>query len=116
MKKFSKILALLLALVMVFSMAVTAAAEETEGEAEEETVEEEAVPSAMGGFKWDSSAFTDQLAEISAIKDSYYKNFCSSTTPIDDVKDEFLEKMNAAGLQEMIADAQAQLDAYLAAN
>ncbi|MBQ6550657.1 MAG: ABC transporter substrate-binding protein [Lachnospiraceae bacterium] len=42
MKKFSKILALLLALVMVFSMAVTAAAEETEGEAEEETVEEEA--------------------------------------------------------------------------
>ena len=80
------------------------------------TVEEEAVPSAMGGFKWDSSAFTDQLAEISAIKDSYYKNFCSGTTPIDDVKDEFLEKMNAAGLQEMIADAQAQLDAYLAAN
>ena len=43
MKKFSKILALLLALVMVFSMAVTAAAEETETEAEEEAVEEEAV-------------------------------------------------------------------------
>ena len=79
-------------------------------------VEEEAVPSAMGGFKWDSSKFTDQLAEISAIKDSYYTGFASGTTPIDEVKDEFLEKMYAAGLQDMIDDAQAQLDAYLAAN
>ncbi len=80
------------------------------------TVEAEAVPSAMGGFKWDSSAFTDQLAQISAIKDSYYKGFASGTTPIDEVKDEFLEKLYAVGLQDMIDDAQAQLDAYLAAN
>ena len=80
------------------------------------TVEEEAVPSAMGGFKWDSSAFTDQLAEISAIKESYYTSFASGTVLIDDIYDEFIDKMNAAGLQDMIEDAQRQLDEYLANN
>ena len=70
--------------------------------------------SAIPGFTWDSSAFTSNLAEISAIKDEYYKDFASGTRPIDDVYDEFLDKMNGAGLQEMIADAQAQLDAFQA--
>ena len=79
-------------------------------------VADEAVPSAMGSFKWDSSAFTDQLAEISAIKESYYTSFASGTVLIDDIYDEFIEKMNAAGLQDMIEDAQRQLDEYLANN
>lgn len=79
-----------------------------------EDVREKAIPSAMGGFKWDSSAWTDALAEISAIKDEYYNDFASGTRSIDDVYDEFMAKMNKAGLQDMIADAQAQLDAYLA--
>ena len=69
--------------------------------------------SAMAGFTWDSSAFTANLAEITAIKDEYYKDFATGTRPIDDVYDEFMQKMNDAGLQDMIADAQAQLDAYL---
>ena len=69
--------------------------------------------SAMAGFTWDSSAFTTNLAEITAIKDEYYKDFATGTRPIDDVYDEFMQKMNDAGLQDMIADAQAQLNAYL---
>ena len=63
---------------------------------------------------WDSSAWTSQLAEITAIKDEYYSDFATGARSIDDVYDEFIAKMNAAGLQEMIADAQAQLDAFLA--
>ena len=70
--------------------------------------------SAISGFTWDSSAFTNQLAEMSAIKDEYAKDFGTGTRAIDDVYDEYLDKMNGAGLQDMIADAQAQLDAYLA--
>ncbi len=70
--------------------------------------------SAMKGFTWDSSAWTTQLAEITAIKDQYYKEFATGTKNIDDVYDEFIGKMNDAGLQDMIADAQAQLDAWLA--
>ena len=78
------------------------------------TIAAEGKSSAMGGFKMDTSEWKEALAQFSAIKDSYYKNFCSGTTPIDEVKDEFLAKMNAVGLQEFIADAQRQLDEYLA--
>lgn len=77
-------------------------------------IESDAKASAMGAFVWDSSAWTSQLAEITAIKDEYYSDFATGARSIDDVYDEFIAKMNAAGLQEMIADAQAQLDAFLA--
>ena len=70
----------------------------------------------MGSFKFNSEKWTAALAEMTAIKDEYYKNFCSGTISIDDCYDEFMEKMNAAGLQEMIEDAQEQLDEYLANN
>lgn len=70
--------------------------------------------SAISGFTWDSSNFTSNIAEVSAIKDEYYKDFATGTRAIDDVYQEFMDKLNAAGLQDMIADAQSQLDAYLA--
>ena len=69
--------------------------------------------SALGSFKMDTSAWTAALAEMTAIKDEYFSDFATGTRSIDEVYPEFIEKMNAAGLQEMIADAQAQLDAYL---
>ena len=69
--------------------------------------------SALGSFKMDTSAWTAQLAEMTAIKDEYFSDFATGTRSIDEVYDEFIAKMNAAGLQDMIADAQAQLDAYL---
>lgn len=72
--------------------------------------------SAMGGFKFNTENWTNQLAEMTAIKDEYYKDFATGTRSIDEVYDEFIAKMNDAGLQEMIADAQAQLDAYLEAS
>ena len=50
---------------------------------------------------------------MTAIKDEYYNQFATGATSIDTVYDEFIAKMNAAGLQEMIADAQSQLNAYL---
>ena len=70
--------------------------------------------SAMQGFTMDTSAWTQQLAEMAAIKDEYYASFATGTIAFEEVKDEFLAKMNAAGLQDMIEDAQAQLDAWLA--
>jgi len=76
-------------------------------------IDADAKASAMGAFKMDTSAWTDALAEMTAIKDEYFADFATGARSIDDVYDEFIAKMNAAGLQEMIADAQAQLDAYL---
>ena len=75
---------------------------------------ENAEVSAISGFTFDSSKWQANYAEITAIKDQYYKNYASGTINIDDVYDEMMEKMNAAGLQDIIEDAQAQLDAYLA--
>ena len=75
---------------------------------------ENAEVSAISGFTFDSSKWKAQYAEITAIKDQYYKSYASGTINIDDVYDEMMEKMNAAGLQDIIEDAQAQLDAYLA--
>ena len=79
-------------------------------------VAENANVSAMGGFKWDSSAWTQQLSEITAIKDEYTNLIGTGTVALADVYDEFMGKLNAAGLQDMIADAQEQLDAYLASH
>lgn len=79
-----------------------------------EAVANDGVVSAMGGFQWDNSAWTSQLAEIRAIRSEYYSNFGTGAVNIDDVYEEMMAKLNAAGLQDMIADAQAQLDAYLA--
>lgn len=70
--------------------------------------------SAMQGFTMDLSAWTQQLAEMAAIKDEYYSNFATGTIAFEEIEEEFMAKMNAAGLQEMIEDAQAQLDAWLA--
>ena len=78
-----------------------------------EAVAKDGKASALGSFKMDTSAWTSALAEMTAIKDEYFSDFATGTRSIDDVYDEFIAKMNAAGLQEMIADAQAQLDAYL---
>jgi len=78
-----------------------------------DAVAKDAKASALGSFKMDTSAWTSALAEMTAIKDEYFSDFATGTRSIDDVYDEFIAKMNAAGLQEMIADAQAQLDAYL---
>jgi len=78
-----------------------------------EAVRNDGVASALGGFYWDSSAWNAQLSEMAAIKDEYYSDFATGARSIDEVYPEFMAKMNAAGLQEMIADAQAQLNAYL---
>jgi len=78
-----------------------------------EAIEQSCKASALGSFKMDTSRWTDALAEITAVKDEYFSDFATGARSIDDVYDEFIAKMNAAGLQEMIADAQSQLDAYL---
>ena len=69
--------------------------------------------STLNGFVWDNSAWSAQIAEITNIYAEYGSNYKCGLTPIDDILPEMMEKLNAAGLQEMIADAQAQLDAHL---
>ena len=70
--------------------------------------------SAISGFTFDSSAFENQYAEITAIKQEYMNNLATGTIDPDIYVPEMLDKMYAAGLQEIIDEAQRQLDEYLA--
>ncbi len=75
---------------------------------------ETAKSSVIGGFMFNSENWDAEYAEIIAIKEQYWKDLACGVLDPDVAIPEILEKMNAAGLQDIIADAQAQLDAYLA--
>ena len=79
---------------------------------------ETAPESKISGFTFNSTDpidFSSQYAEISAIKDQYLNNIkCGSVDDTDAAIKEMVEKMEAAGLNDIIAEAQRQLDAYLA--
>ena len=78
-----------------------------------EEVANNAKVSTLQGFMWDNTRWTAEMAEIKNIYSEYSSNIQCGLWPIDTVLDEMMEKLNAAGLQDMIADAQAQLDAHL---
>ena len=69
--------------------------------------------STLNGFVFDISAWDAQMAEINNIYAEYGPNYKCGLTPIDDILPEMMEKLNAAGLQDIIADAQAQLDKHM---
>lgn len=76
--------------------------------------------SKISGFTFDYQNpidFSKQFAEISALKDQYMKNIQCGVVDTDDPENgvpALLAKMKAAGLDDIIAEAQRQLDAYLA--
>ncbi len=78
---------------------------------------ETAPESKISGFTFnyqDPIDFSAQYAEISAIKDQYMKNIQCGVDDPDVAIPEMKAKMEAAGLNDIIAEAQRQLDAYLA--
>jgi len=79
-----------------------------------DAIANEAEISAISGFTFDSSMFTNEYAEISAIKAEYMNEIVTGTVDPDEKLPEMMEKLNAAGLQDIIAEAQRQLDEYLA--
>lgn len=75
---------------------------------------ETAPVSAIAGFSWDSSNVSAQIAQINAIKDEYLVQLNTGTGENPETLiPKFMQALNDAGLQDVINDAQAQLDAYL---
>ena len=76
--------------------------------------------SKISGFTFDYQNpidFSTQFAEISALKEEYLKNIQCGVVDTDDPElgvPALKAKMEAAGLNDIIAEAQRQLDAYLA--
>lgn len=75
---------------------------------------DKAPASKLGGFALDSTDFGAQYAAISAVKDAYMPGLQNGTADTDAVLSEMRARMNAAGQQQIIAEAQRQLNAYLA--
>ena len=70
--------------------------------------------SAIAGFTFDTDGLVNTLSELQVIKAEYYDRIATGSADPDTAIPEMLEKMNAAGLQTVIDEAQKQLDEYLA--
>jgi putative aldouronate transport system substrate-binding protein len=67
------------------------------------------------GFTLDQSKIKSQLSNVQAIMKEYTPNLGLGVTDYNKVKDEMMNKLNAAGLQDVIDETQKQINAYVAA-
>lgn len=75
----------------------------------------EARKSPAAGFAFDSTAIATELTAVSNVYSEYQRSLEFGFVDPETVIPEMLEKLNAAGLQKIIAEKQAQLDAWAAA-
>ncbi|MCM1220169.1 MAG: DUF3502 domain-containing protein [Lachnospiraceae bacterium] len=66
------------------------------------------------GFCYDSSAMTNQIIAVEAVISEYLPALETGSANLDSVYPEFLNKLEANGINDIIADKQAQFDAWLA--
>ncbi len=68
------------------------------------------------GFSYDSTKVSTQIASVSNVTSEYLPGLeCGAVNPETELP-KFIEALNSAGLQEIIAEKQAQLDAWKAEN
>lgn len=83
-------------------------------EADEKWNEEVAAnPTKAVGFTYDTSKMTNQLTAVQAVIIEYQAALETGSVDLDTVYPEFIEKLEANGMNEIIADKQAQFDAWL---
>ena len=66
------------------------------------------------GFCYDPSEYADQIAAINAVEAQYLPVLESGSVDPETILPEFIQKLEGAGINEVIADKQAQFDAWLA--
>ena len=66
------------------------------------------------GFCFDTSNVVDQYTACSNIRDKYFKALISGSVDIESTLEQMNSELEAAGLADIIAEKQAQLDAFLA--
>ena len=71
--------------------------------------------SVAAGYGYDSSKMQNQLIAIQSVLDEYLPSLeTGSTSDLEGTYQEFISKLKDAGIDDVIADNQAQLDAWLA--
>lgn len=67
------------------------------------------------GYNYDTSAMTNQLIAVNTVLDQYLPSLeTGSVENVEEVYEQFIAALETAGINEIIADNQAQLDAWLA--
>lgn len=75
------------------------------------------VASSLIGFTPDTSAVQTQIDQVNAVADEYYATLVRGVLGADGWEayyNEFVEKLKVAGIDDVIAELQSQLDAFLA--
>ena len=68
------------------------------------------------GFNFNTSSVSTELAAIQNVKEEYWSAIMTGTVDPNEYIPKAIAKFNEAGLQKVIAEAQTQLDAWVAAN
>lgn len=71
--------------------------------------------SAAKGFTWDNAKVLNEITACANVKDKYVKGLELGVLNPEETLPVFLEELKAAGIDTIIAEKQAQLDAWLAA-
>ena len=67
------------------------------------------------GYNYDTSAMTNQLIAVNTVLDQYLPSLeTGSVENVEDVYNQFIAALESAGINDIIADNQAQFDAWLA--
>lgn len=83
---------------------------------EVEVLNENAEPSVLLGFSMDTSAVSTQLNQCISIAERYKSELLTGTADPEVMVPEMVAELNGAGFQEVMAEAQRQVDEFLAAN
>ena len=68
------------------------------------------------GFSFDPSSVSTQVAAVASVVDEYYKTLVFGALDPETIYPEFLAKLEAAGVNDILTEMQTQIDAWLAAN
>lgn len=68
------------------------------------------------GFTFDPSSVSTQIAAVASVVDEYHDTLTNGSLDPDVVYPEFMAKLEAAGVDAVLAEMQTQIDAWLAAN
>lgn len=66
------------------------------------------------GFTFDPTNVSNEIAAVANVKEAYFLTLCTGAADVDTVLPEFIKKMDDAGMQKIVDEANAQLAAFLA--
>ena len=76
---------------------------------------EKAEPSVLLGFTFDPSAVQDEIANCASIMEQYKGELLTGTADPEVTVPQMMQEMRDAGFDDIVAEAQAQVDAFMAA-